>query len=181
MLRDFAQVANSNVAQTLPTVVNEFRFSTDVRLERRRHDFDEKLKTWEKRSLTKSDGAVVSNSNHNRAPIPDFKALQAAYEATQAARREKLKQTPTVPVAPHFVIDQRLAEREKFEESRRARELEQERIREAERLAREEEEEQEWREMRKKTVIKANAVPEWYADAPKKDRTSGSAGSGAHA
>jgi hypothetical protein len=152
------------------TLPHGFRFSTDIRLERRRQEFDEKLKMWETRALAKSDSAVSSNPNRVHAPIPDFKALQAMFEATQAARREKLKHAPTKPVAPHFALEQRLAEREKFEEARRARELEQQRVREQERRDREEEEELEYREMRKKTVIKANAVPEWYADAPKKGK-----------
>ena len=70
-----------------------------------------------------------------------------------------------------MVTDQRLAEREKFEEARRIRELVIEREREEKRRVREEQEEIEWRETRKKTVMKANPVPEWYAGAPKKVKT----------
>lgn len=94
-------------------------------------------------------------------------AAQEANLAQLAARRREFV-APTVPVTPHFVTDIRIAERERFEEARRAREREVEQIREEQRRLREEEEEREWRETRKRAVPRANAVPDWYADAPKK-------------
>ena len=39
------------------------------------------------------------------------------------------------------------------------------------RRAREEAEEREYREMRKRTVVRAHEVPGWYADAPKTQRS----------
>ena len=52
-----------------------------------------------------------------------------------------------------------------------AQELEAEKLFQDEKRAEEDERERQWRELRKKTVPKANAVPQWYADAPKKSST----------
>ena len=101
-------------------------------------------------------------------PIPDFKALHAAHESVLAQRRAEVH--PTVPVGFAFATDTRAAEREKFEEQRRARELELERQAEERRRQRELQEEAEIRELRRRAVPKANEVPEWYAFAPKKTK-----------
>ena len=104
-------------------------------------------------------------------PVPDFKGIHAAQQSRlanmAAQRREFIK--PTVPVSPHFAVDSRLTERKKFEEAQRAREREAERVMEEKRRAREEEEEREWREARKRTVPRANPVPDWYAEVPKRE------------
>ncbi|KAI0050586.1 hypothetical protein FA95DRAFT_1603409 [Auriscalpium vulgare] len=131
-----------------PTKPIEFHFQLDTRLQARRHDAD--------------------NAVHRRPeahPVPDFQALHAAQRELDAARR---RAAPTVPVPIEFQTDARLRERERFEAGRRAREreLEAEREEEARRLA--EEEEQAIKEMRKMAVPRANAVPEWYAHAPKR-------------
>ena len=153
------------------TVPHEFRFETDSRVGRRK-EFDEKLQNWEKRSAGANPGGSGSGANEqsrSRKPIPDFRALHAAHEATAEVRRRELTQmTVTVPVTPHFSTQQRAIEREKFEEARRAREIEIERQLAEMRRAREEEEEREWRAARKLTIPRANAIPEWYADAPKR-------------
>ena len=104
--------------------------------------------------------------------IPDFAARHALEAERTLARRERI--APTIPHSPEFTVEARLREREKFEEGRRAREAEIEQQREAERLEREREEEAELRRLRKLAVPKANAVPEWYANAPKKSSRSAS-------
>ena len=141
-----------------------FQFETDMRSERRRLEFADKMKTWENRS--------TSNTSTNIKPIPNFKAIHSAQAALLASQRQE-KIAPTVPVTPHFTTDERMAEREKFEEKRRARELELERQREEQRRAQEEEEEREWRELRKRAIPRANPVPEWYANAPRREGDQG--------
>ncbi|KAI5118581.1 hypothetical protein M0805_004197 [Coniferiporia weirii] len=151
------------------TVPHAFRFETDTRSAARRQEFEEKVKTWEKRAAS-SAGSSQNGRSSSHKSIPDFKSLhatQGAGLASMAVHRRELV-APTVPVSPHFLTDIRLAEREKFEEARRLREREIEQLMEEKRRTREEEEEREWREARKRTVPRANAVPEWYADAPKR-------------
>lgn len=134
-----------------------FQYETAIRSEQRRIEFKDKMKTWEKR---------VSSVNAAHNPNSDFKATQSVHEATESSRRQQI--APTKPVAPHFSTEARIAERHKFEEGRRARELEIERQVEERRRAEEEEEERKWREQRRRAIPKANPVPEWYADVPRK-------------
>lgn len=127
------------------------------------------MKTWERR-VDSNPSASLNGHSHSHKPIPDFKSLHAANDnllASMAARRREMIK-PTVPIAPHFSIDQRLSEREKFEQARRAREEELERKLAEEQRLREEEEERAYQEARKRAVPRANAIPDWYADAPKK-------------
>lgn len=107
---------------------------------------------------------VVSGPGASQRIIPDFRTLQ---EKQAARRREAL--APTIPHSPNFVLEARLAEREKFEEARRMREAEAQLEEEERRRQIEEEEDEAWREARKMAIPKANAVPEWYAEAPKKE------------
>lgn len=55
----------------------------------------------------------------------------------------------------------------------RRKEDEMERVKEERRRALEEEEMRLVKELRKKAIPKANEVPEWYADAPKRGGSSG--------
>lgn len=55
------------------------------------------------------------------------------------------------------------------------RERELEREREERRQQREEEEERETKELRRKAIPKAHEVPEWYRDAPRRQKDQGSA------
>ena len=127
--------------------------------------------------MEKSGGMSSSGSNgmslrRSKAsaghPIPDFKALHAMQESVLAQRKAEI--VPVVPLPIEFQTEARAHEREKFEEARRAREAELERQREERRRQQELEEEQEIKELRKRAVPKANAVPEWYAFAPKKTK-----------
>lgn len=129
-----------------PTVPHSFQFEIDNRLERRR-EFEEKLRTWEKLASANNNSGQSSKK-----PLPNFKFIHSAQEVNlaQIAARRREHVQPTIPVAPHFVTDSRLAEREKFEEARREREREAERLREEQKRLREEEEEREYREARKR-------------------------------
>lgn len=98
--------------------------------------------------------------------IPDFKASHAALGASFAARREH--RAPIVPLGFSFSTEVRAQERERFDEQVRAKQEEVERQREDERKQREIEEEVEMKEMRKRAVPKANQVPEWYTNMPKR-------------
>ncbi|VDC05768.1 unnamed protein product [Peniophora sp. CBMAI 1063] len=110
--------------------------------------------------------------------IPDFAARHAIEAERTQARKGRI--APTIPQSPGFTVNARLREREKFEEGRRAREAEIEQQRELERQREREAEEAELRRLRKLAVPKANAVPEWYAHAPKKSsRSASSSTSGA--
>ncbi|TBU46135.1 hypothetical protein BD309DRAFT_654105 [Dichomitus squalens] len=132
-------------------------------------------------SSSGSTSTSVNGNSHSqsslkgsRAPIPDFKSLHAMRESVLAQRRAEVH--PTVPVGFAFATDTRAAEREKFEEARRARERELERQAEERRRQRELEEEAEIRELRRRAVPRANEVPEWYAFAPKKAKPADAAG-----
>lgn len=133
----------------------EFNFKSELRLESRKAQHEEGSRSTMKRS--------ASRFFH---PVPDFKALHAAHEASVAARKEHI--APVVPQPLQLSTEIRAKEREKFEEARRAREQEIERQMEERRRQKELEEEKEIRELRKRAVPKANAIPHWYADAPKK-------------
>ncbi|KAA1471466.1 hypothetical protein DENSPDRAFT_837471 [Dentipellis sp. KUC8613] len=140
-----------------PTIPIEFHFQVDARIAAR------KLEPQENGNV----GSKRPESRHDQL-IPDFKALHAAEAELAAARRQQI--APTVPIAPHFSTEARLREREKFDEARRAKELEIERQKEEMRVLRELEEQKEIRELRKKAVPRAHEVPEWYASAPKRRR-----------
>ncbi|KAF8971887.1 hypothetical protein BDZ97DRAFT_1753121 [Flammula alnicola] len=99
-------------------------------------------------------------------PIPDFKAMHAAQEAKLALLKENIH--PTVPLPIKWETDQRVKERQKFDEMVREKEREQARLMEERRVEREEQEERELRELRKKAIPKAHEVPEWYKEAPRK-------------
>jgi hypothetical protein len=62
----------------------------------------------------------------------------------------------------------RAKERQKFDELMRRKVEEMERAKEEKKKEREAEEERELKELRKKAIPKANEVPEWYADAPRR-------------
>lgn len=105
--------------------------------------------------------------------IPDFKALHAAHNAELALRKENIR--PTIPLPIRWETDERVKERQKFDEMMKEKEREQERLMEVRRREQEEQEEREVRELRKKAIPKAHEVPEWYKEAPKrKDKTTSS-------
>lgn len=85
-----------------------------------------------------------------------------------AARREQI--APILPGHVELNTDARAQEREKYDEARRAREMEAERLLEEKRRLQALEEEKAIRELRRRAVPKANEVPDWYAHAPKRSR-----------
>ena len=139
-----------------PTVPMEFHFESEARLEARRAGFG-------------ASGSTLQRSQ-NLPPIPDFKALHEAEAQRLAARREHI--VPVHPQEFHFSSDIRAQEREKYDEARRALELEAERLLEEKRRLEAIQEEEEIRELRRRAVPKANEVPEWYAHAPKRSHDS---------
>ena len=139
-----------------PTIPHAFHFESDLRLNLRKQTIEKK---------TENGGLlVISGPGTTQRVIPDFRSVQAE----QAAKRREAI-APTVPHSPNFVLEERIKERERFEEARREREAEAMREEEERRRVIEEEEERAWREARKMAVPKANAVPEWYAGAPKRE------------
>jgi len=64
----------------------------------------------------------------------------------------------------------RMHERKRFDEQLKEREREKKKEEEEQRRLQEAEEDRELRELRKKTVIKAHEVPEWYNARPKTKR-----------
>lgn len=66
--------------------------------------------------------------------------------------------------------DLRMQERRKFDEKVKEREREREKEEEERKRLRETEEEGEVRELRKRLVVKAHDVPEWYSKMPKSKR-----------
>lgn len=113
--------------------------------------------------------AESSTSGPAPRPVPDFAALHAAHAASLAAHKAAAVH-PVVPEAFEMRLESRAREREAFEEARRQRELEAQRAAEERRKEREEEEEREYLEARRRAVPKANVVPDWYRDAPKRKR-----------
>jgi hypothetical protein len=61
-------------------------------------------------------------------------------------------------------------ERRQFDEMIKEKEKEREQLEEQKQRERAEEEEREIRELRKRAIPKANVVPEWYKDVPKRKR-----------
>ena len=86
--------------------------------------------------------------------------------ATSTSRNKK--KALIVPEEFKFSTEQRAKERGKFDLAVRVKQGERERQEEEERAARAVEEEREIKEMRKRTVPKANCIPEWYAAMPKR-------------
>ncbi|KAJ7645797.1 hypothetical protein B0H17DRAFT_448962 [Mycena rosella] len=100
--------------------------------------------------------------------IPDFAALHASQAAQNTLRRSQC--APTVPIPIAFSTDARVRERARFDAQVREREQKEEETRTVLRREREEREAEEVREMRKRAVPRAHEVPEWYKDAPKRER-----------
>ena len=73
-----------------------------------------------------------------------------------------------VPEGFRFSTEQRAKERERFDEAVRVKQKEKERRSEEERAAKAVEEERGVKEMRKRAVPKANSIPEWYANMPRR-------------
>ena len=122
----------------------------------------------EKLVASEQGPATMHQQRHH---IPDFKVLHEARPVSLACRKH-VPITPAPPIMLHTEI--RAKEREKFDEMMRMKEEDMEREKEERRRQREAEEEREIKELRKRAIPKANEVPEWYADMPKRGGVRGS-------
>ncbi|KAG0706662.1 hypothetical protein DFH29DRAFT_136307 [Suillus ampliporus] len=144
-----------------------FTFQLDARMTRKAE--------FEKLAGPANEQSQMERVHRQRHLVPDFKALHEAHQASLACRKEHA--VPIVP-APPIVLNTeiRAREREKFDQMMRMKEEEIERAKEERRRQRDAEEEREIKELRKRAIPKANEVPEWYADMPKKGGSVGGSG-----
>lgn len=106
---------------------------------------------------------------HTPYTVPDFKTSHAAQDALLTSIKEQI--APVVPLPIEMHTDARARERSKFNERIREKEAEMERALEERKRQQMEAEDRETRELRKKTVLKAHAVPDWYKDAPRRNES----------
>lgn len=119
-----------------------------------------------KEKLPASEQGRMGSVHRQRHAIPDFKALHEAHQASLTCRKHIVPIVPAPPVMLHTEI--RARERERFDEMMRMKEEDMERAREERRKQQEVEEEREIKELRRRAIPKANEIPEWYAEMPKK-------------
>ena len=123
---------------------------SDIRAEHQK-EFEEKRKLWEARS----SALATSTSSQGRHPIR--KEIRPVYPSA----------------APKLSTEARAAQRREFDEAIRQKEAELERLR-AERARQLEREEAEWRKQERRRLnqnAKANPIPEWYQNAPRRGNT----------
>ncbi|KAG2141071.1 hypothetical protein DEU56DRAFT_282459 [Suillus clintonianus] len=145
-----------------------FTFHVDARVEARKAEF-------EKLASSANEQGYMERGYRQRHPVPDFKVLHEAHQASLACRKEH--KVPIVPAPPMVLSTEiRAREREKFDQMVRIKEEEIQRAKEERRRQRDAEEEREIRELRKRAIPKANEIPEWYADMPKKGGSVGGSG-----
>lgn len=117
----------------------------------------------ESRSVSRSRVQLEKHRFYH--PPPNFKAIHAALDVSIAQRKENIH--PTVPLSMQWETDLRMQERRKFDAKVKEREREKEKEEEMRRILCEAEEEREIKELRKRLVVKAHEVPEWYSKMPK--------------
>src|SRR5258706_4977609 len=132
------------------TVPQAFTLQSDSRAEHWR-EFEERRTIWEARSSALATSAASQGSH----PIQ--------------------KQAPQVhsSAAPKLFTEARAAQRREFDEAIRQKEAELERLRE-ERARQLEREEAEWRKQERRRLdqkVKANPIPDWYQNAPRRGNT----------
>ena len=133
-----------------------FTFRVDARLEARKAE--ERLAVSE------------PGKTHPLHPVPDAKAHGTSHPPGFTFHKEGI--IPSLPVVPFsFCTEQRAKEREKFDEMVKRKEEEMQRLREEQRQREAEEEEKAIKELRRKAIPKANEIPEWYSDMPKRKGT----------
>ncbi|KAF9077789.1 hypothetical protein BDP27DRAFT_1311680 [Rhodocollybia butyracea] len=137
-----------------------FNFHSTRRLEARKADSSAREHEHEEEPKRKQ-------KLHTAYTVPDFKASHAAQDALLSSLRGQIK--PVAPLPMEFHTDARARERIKYNERVREKELEMERALEEKKRQQAEEVERELRELRKKAIPKAHAVPDWYKDAPRRN------------
>ncbi|KAF9447839.1 hypothetical protein P691DRAFT_793133 [Macrolepiota fuliginosa MF-IS2] len=140
----------------------EFKFASDLRIQARKGDGERMTRSASSLSGSSSD---IGTSRRTR-PIPNYQVIHTTQDAELAHRKENIH--PVIPQPFQWATEQRTRERKKFDEMVKEKEKEREQLEEQKRREREQEEEREVRELRKRTVPKANVVPDWYKDVPRK-------------
>lgn len=147
----------------------EFQFASDLRMQTRKGGSSQWM-TKSATSLSSSSGAGNTDGAVVR-PIPDFKMLHAQLGVSQAHRKENVHLVTAQPF--HWATDQRVKRRREFDDMVKEKLRQRELLEEQKRKEMEEEEERGMRELRKRLIPKANVVPEWYKDAPRKRKDEG--------
>jgi len=132
------------------TVPQTVTFQSDIRAEHWK-EFEEKRKLWEARS------SALATSTSSQGSHPIRKQFQQVYSSA----------------APKLLTEVRATQRREFDEAIRQKEVELERLRE-ERARQLEQEEVEWRKQERRRLdqnAKANPIPEWYQNAPRRGNT----------
>ncbi|KAG2144715.1 uncharacterized protein EDB93DRAFT_1104921 [Suillus bovinus] len=143
-----------------------FTFHVDARIEARKAEF-------EKPAGSASERVYMEKGHQQRHAVPDFKVLHEVHQTSLGWRKEHV--VPIVPAPPIILNTEiRAREREKFDRMVRIKEEEIQRAKEERRRQRDAEEEREIKELRKRAIPRANEIPEWYADMPKKGGVGGS-------
>jgi hypothetical protein len=156
------------------TVPVEFRFELAARLEttaKEKPGPGREAGNSRKRPRNGVDASSSREDDQTGSHASAWKGKACSRSNNSAATsmgRSKGRTPLIVPGAFRFSTEQRARDREKFEEGVRAKQREKAQQLEEDRAANAAEEEREMREMRKRTVPKAHAVPEWYATMPKR-------------
>jgi hypothetical protein len=132
------------------TVPQAFTFQSDIRADHWK-DFEEKRNLWEARS------SALGTSTSSQGTHPTRKQARQVHPCT----------------APMLFTEARAVQRREFDEAIRQKEAELERLR-AERAKQFEREDAEWRKQERRRLdqnVKANAIPEWYQNAPRRGNT----------
>jgi hypothetical protein len=126
---------------------------------------------------TSDDGHGPIKSAQSVSSVKAEDAERGTSHASHASRKENIRPV-TIPQPFNWATNQRIEERKQFDDTIKEKERERELLKEQKEREREEEEDKEIRELRKRAVPKANTVPEWYKDAPRKRKVSETIGSG---
>jgi len=109
-------------------------------------------------------------------PTLESQEKRKGNKTSQTQGTLKRRQSVYQPTVPRYYgpthSEQRAAERREFEIGRRAREEARERAEEEEERKRELAEDEFYKEQRRKAVPIAHPVPDWYASAPKRKKSS---------
>ena len=147
-----------------------FKFHLDARLEARKVEYQAMTAelTASRPQLQHSKSSSTSTSQASYKPSFSSSSVTSSSSLRAGYRKENVAPTVTIPVPFDFQTAFRAESRAHFDEWAREKEREREREEEERRREREEQEEREVKEMRKRAVPKANEVPGWYKDAPRR-------------
>lgn len=144
-----------------------FKFHLDARLEARKVEYQAMAaESTASRSRLPHSKSSSTSTSHSSFKTPFSSSSVTSSSSRAGYRKENV--APTVPVPFDFQTAFRAESRAHFDEWAREREREREREEEERRREREEQEEREVKEIRKRAVPKANEVPGWYKDAPRR-------------